>query len=951
VEPPTSAITPSRFIAEVLEQRQARLDDSGYPAVPGEPGRFFALENSDGSVQVTLRGMAGKELAATVPVEEFELGPVPETAGGANGANGTNGAEPDPKTKYWALDLLACRLAHKLAVEDGHAFEFARRRIGNGLPTFEKAYAQPELPTVEHSRADPMLQKLQKEYGSVQIYGRTGAGKSKLVSLLAYRCIDEHQIPRIELDLQDPDDGAESVLSAILTLPRPEAGWYLLVVENMHNNSARAQQVFELVDRLRRLYGFRIAVLATSGLSLEKMRERPACLRDVWCVAAEPRQVVNQWARDLRLGPAQKKALLAMSGDGQDITLAKLGLDYFRAKGSIPAAGQFTLYTAEHFGLDKVEDPRLRDCLYEFACLGAAEVEVSASTIRRHRADIVAEFATLIEKADSTYRIGSRSLARELARYAFKHWGMPQHPADIIMNQVRLRGEMLTRQLIGGLDLIDLRRDDAGTTSQVLAGVLKARRRLGDLLAAAVREENGEWRDNAACAAFAAMALHHLERHDDAEKCAEFVRDRWVVEPGVLPIWNGGMKTAEQLDFLGLKDMMQEEDELLAERPGQQGKNYNWPPELRSDQINLDRLHQTWMLGVLLSFEGSMRPPRMDRIDDLYETAKAAWQPDGGFYPRRIPWMTARILIGLCEAGLSDTELARDAANWLLDWREPGEVRPMGWASGTGQWNSLAMTNAMCLIALMKCDLDLENSMLAVGYQHMISAIEAQPGPEDQPIDYAFMIDALLLADRTEDRERAYELIPALLAWISRGDTWQNPRTHRSGLGLRQIKVESTELPFTAAQIVPCVWKMVADKLHEMYKEYIDGPTKNVEPTPPAVLETPVPPPIVQGTEPIPVALLEMASRRLDEIKLAVDENIATRQRTLRQMVPNGHRLSVETSTVQHRLLEFERFKTEENDYRQRFENGRVDKRLIIDIDNLGLRVMPQNYVRVIPAE
>lgn len=963
MEPPTSAITPSEFITAVRGQRLAKLSACGYlgasPAASAEP--IYTLKAANGGVQVTLTGPLG-QLVKTIPAKDLAAGPVPaepEGEGAAVPEGGTHAPAFDPKAAYWAVDLLACRLVHALAVEDGGGYAYSRRRIGNGLPTFAEAHFEPRLEIlVEHSKANQILEKLCKEHGSVQIYGATGSGKSVQASLLAYRCIlHEHDlIQRIQLDLQDQDDGAESVLAAMLTLPKPAAQWYLVVVENTHNNSKRAQQVFELIDRLRRRYGFRIAVLATGGRSLESMPNKPASLRGIWCVAAEPRNVVNKWADIKGLSEAEKKALRAMSGDGQDISLAHLVLNYYEDNArTIPTNDQFTVYTAKHFGLDAehfelagAQDSEVRDCLYKFACLGAAEIEVPSSLIQVSYQHIVPHFGSLIERADATYRFVSRSVAREVARYAFEHWGPRRHPAVVIMDHVKLHGDSLIQPLVEGLDLIDLKRDDAGTTSQVLGGVLKTRRQLGDLLAAAARQDE-EWKDNAASAAFAAMALYGLGRMEEANKCAAFVRDRWVVEPGgVLPYWKDS-PTAEQYDFQSLKDMMQEQDELLAERSELQQKNYCWPENQRSGQIDLDLMHNTWMLGVLLSFEGSVPSPDTVRVGYLLEAAEKAWQPGGGFYPERIPWMTARILIGLCEAGKADSDVAHKAAGWLLDWHVPGdEKRPMGWASGTGDWNSPAMTNAMCLIALKKWNPTWESPMIEVGYGHMMSAIDDKPGPEDEPLDYSLMIEALLRAERAQERERAYVLLPQLMEWISRSETWTYPREHRSGLGPRKIKVESTELPFTASQLVPCVRRMVADKLQGMYKEYIDGPSAAVEATPTGEPEAFVPTP---RAEQVSIALRDKASRGIDLIVPAIAENIESRQRTLRQMPVNGHSQPMEQSKVYRKLLEFEDYQREMEGLRRQFDDGPVTARLIVAIDDLGKRVSPRAYLRCIPEE
>jgi len=83
--------------------------------------------------------------------------------------------------------------------------------------------------------------------------------------------------------------------------------------------------------------------------------------------------------------------------------------------------------------------------------------------------------------------------------------------------------------------------------------------------------------------------------------------------------------------------------------------------------------------------------------------SKRSTDDHGGWYPRRTPWVTARVLIALKKSGYEKTKhkneidrLIQKALNFLVD----AIYEKKYWKSGTGEWCTDLETTALCLEAL-----------------------------------------------------------------------------------------------------------------------------------------------------------------------------------------------------------------------------------------------------------
>lgn len=150
-------------------------------------------------------------------------------------------------------------------------------------------------------------------------------------------------------------------------------------------------------------------------------------------------------------------------------------------------------------------------------------------------------------------------------------------------------------------------------------------------------------------------------------------------------------------DFVKIKEKMIKED------------NDNCPTgyELGID-IDLVEIHKNWLYGLLIGLKGVLEDSGyQELIKNVESEIIQSQEKDGYWYPKRVPWVTARILIGLAEAGYSIRDKCiYKGVNYLLQ-----EIKDRHWDAHTGGWNNVFETSSLCLEALIKCGLDYEKDL------------------------------------------------------------------------------------------------------------------------------------------------------------------------------------------------------------------------------------------------
>ena len=119
----------------------------------------------------------------------------------------------------------------------------------------------------------------------------------------------------------------------------------------------------------------------------------------------------------------------------------------------------------------------------------------------------------------------------------------------------------------------------------------------------------------------------------------------------------------------------------------------------QGSEIDLNLFHENWLLGFGLGLEaGFTLADKLDVYQAIVAEVKDRQLPCGLWYPKRVPWVTSRVLIGCGQAGLQcrSEEWVERACRELIKRKGPDGY----WAANTGGWNNPYETTALVLEAL-----------------------------------------------------------------------------------------------------------------------------------------------------------------------------------------------------------------------------------------------------------
>lgn len=151
------------------------------------------------------------------------------------------------------------------------------------------------------------------------------------------------------------------------------------------------------------------------------------------------------------------------------------------------------------------------------------------------------------------------------------------------------------------------------------------------------------------------------------------------------------------VDFVKIKERMIEEDKVYSSTEYESG-----------DSINLLEIHRNWLYGLLMGLKNVLVDYGYQNLVKNIEDELIRSQDESGYwYPKRVPWVTARILIGLAEAGYSiKDECIQKGVTYLMS-----TVQNSKWEAHTGGWNNTFETSSLCLEALIKCGIDCDEDV------------------------------------------------------------------------------------------------------------------------------------------------------------------------------------------------------------------------------------------------
>jgi energy-coupling factor transporter ATP-binding protein EcfA2 len=308
------------------------------------------------------------------------------------------------------------------------------------------------------------------------------------------------------------------------------------------------------------------------------------------------------------------------------------------------------------------------------------------------------------------------------------------------------------------------------------------------------QELDPTWGRNPASAMFAVRALQYVGRPEAARASFEFLSKHWDVIDGEVAIELEGLSTVE--DFIRIGERMQEEDKFDPQQWG----------DLPAGEVDLERFHRTWLAGVLLSAEAF--DSEIAAVTSLVDSVEHLQEPDGSFYPRRVPWSTARVLLGLaaCGRNVENSRAVHRAAAWLLRQHSEGGAYFGGvWMSGTGTWNSTLETTAMVLMALAAVGIDPADERLVTARNYLLSMQPQWTAPGFE-LEGALAAQAVL--ESGGDWDEVTESVYMLSRWAQGEAFWQT-----ANLGAHDSLAQGCRVAQIASHLVDIGWRATAADL------------------------------------------------------------------------------------------------------------------------------------------
>lgn len=509
------------------------------------------------------------------------------------------------------------------------------------------------------------------------------------------------------IDLSDPDRDAIDLIVALLTQPvfRTHKA-HLVVVDDCQANPAALRAIGGILDYVAPRTRAPLRFLLAGWESTKQLLAGPfggACR-----IACHGEHVLREVVSHLAPTSSQSDLQTVARISAGDLFVARLLLDL--PKEELVAQDRTALANRAY---EQVVAPcrlssRAERLLYKLAALAQFEIDASATYAAEVDAQAFSRLvaARLVRKSGNYVSIGHRSLGRLLALHLEPRFSPDLgNPGAIAVSYIR--ESTAPQQLLTILERLDLaslaRSDEATLGATFLARAWGSLGRLVHHIVAQV-EADPTWGDNTGSSVFAAQALGEL-REDAWQPVGSFLRSRWRIAAGPT-LEPAPEPPRERIDFHEIREAMAEEERTV-----------DYPASQRAKNLDCDLMHRTWALGLLLGFEGRAPARNASRVSQLVAIAERTQLSNGAFYPDRVPWITARVLLGLAAAGESvgTSHVVRRACDWLRSPAPRGPYAFGRWPSGTGRWNTPLMTTAMCIGALVATGVTLTDRCVQSG--------------------------------------------------------------------------------------------------------------------------------------------------------------------------------------------------------------------------------------------
>lgn len=491
----------------------------------------------------------------------------------------------------------------------------------------------------------------------------------------------------------------------------------LLILDDLH---CRPQAAKNLLSFLR--------LLQDTGISNSK-HILSAAWPSYFDESGSPRQdevVVSIQAADIKDSLAKKfggsaseiRQILDFAGD--DLLILRLLLETAKKHGAVTDYSDLAKEIWKERSRGLRQSPFLTRVVLVAATLGQYECDVPELYLRTRTGATKEQLeellrAKLLLKKGDRYSLPHRSFARLIASYLGKHkdlwiWFDSKYGFDSFAGLVLDYIQFLDPSEVW--NVLELIKNSGGIqessqSQRDAVFIIKSWKSIDELLKKIYEQQiiDPTWGHAISSATFACEALGAVGKTREAKGSIEFVRDVYRLDGNRMSIDVSKLSTA--LDFEEIRGRMRAEEltHLFV-------STYSLET---AENLNATLFHENWASGLVLCAEEAIHDLNQASLRKLAESVEARMEEGGYFYPARVPWCTARVLIGLgrCGRNIENSPVVRRAADWLIKPRREGGARESTfWSPGTGTWNNKIETTGLCIFALREVGVPSDNPVL-----------------------------------------------------------------------------------------------------------------------------------------------------------------------------------------------------------------------------------------------
>ncbi|MFD3723381.1 hypothetical protein [Streptomyces sp. NPDC058674] len=591
---------------------------------------------------------------------------------------------------------------------------------------------------VSHPKRDHIKSRLLAGR-DVMVVGPSSSGKSTLIlqiaELLQDEAMDVYKIDLGEPHLQD------ITLANYLLFEAPKKS--IILVDDLQSNPSCAELILGVIALRKEVRPYQSSEITLCATSWREYSHRAKIFSpSIHAIPINPHQVTAQILR--RFGVNLSHEVRSFLGEryGEDLNLLRLAIraaggsaDQNELDGVIARSYVQNLYDECDPSESRASAERI---LLVTATLGRYDIPVSRNFLLRSAAAFESDLDALttagnIRTQGTSIRLGHRSLCGLLTEWltAQGAWNRCQDAGGVSSAEMAVTAyleSLPADRALEALRAICARADfrDEGALDERARYVVDIWSCFNALVERLHRqqEKDATWGRTPSSCMYAFEALTAIGAAEAARPSIEFLRRVCVVDGQELKIDTEALATKEDFEQIRIRMLAAAGNDVLRKR--------------RVEGTDMDRMHRAWASGVYLCAEALADSEYALR--HIVPAVEEQQLPCGAFYPPEVPWVTARVLLGLGTAGLTveTSRRVRKAADWLA-----GVSRGGVWESGTGSWNSAIETTAMSLVALAHVGDEFENldRNLSVAFLRSSREVWMSVGAE---LDGALAIRALL---------------------------------------------------------------------------------------------------------------------------------------------------------------------------------------------------------------